>query len=72
MFSLFNDYHAHQQKPSALIYGKDSEWLKSMGLHAAEKQYKRQCFPMEGTHMFPLEYPIECAQKIHEVIQLCL
>jgi pimeloyl-ACP methyl ester carboxylesterase len=70
VFSLFKNYASKQKVPSALIYGKQSEWLKSMGLSAAEKQYKHQCFGMEGTHMFPLEHPIECADKIHEVIQL--
>ncbi len=69
LFSLFYDSRALHNVPSALIYGKQSEWLKSMGIRAAKKQYQRLCFGIEGSHMFPLEYPIECADKIHEVIQ---
>ncbi len=73
LFSLFKDYSAIERIPSALIYGKQSDWLKSMGIRVAQKQYKHRCFGIEGTHMFPLEYPIECAEKIHEVAQqLCL
>lgn len=71
LFSLFRDNEFGKNVPSALIYGKQSEWLKSMGLQAAKKQYHRLCFGLEGSHMFPLEHPIECADKIHKVIQEC-
>lgn len=66
LFALFN-----QQKrdiPSVLIYGQQTQVLKPSDIRAARKLYHMRCLPMPGTHMFPMQYPLETANKIHEVI----
>lgn len=71
-FSLFrrtNKTRFYSHPPSALIYGRQSEILKALDIRAAKKHYQMRCFDMNGSHMFPLEYPLECAGKIHQIIK---
>lgn len=69
LFSVFRQNNPTCKVPSALIYGKQSEMLKALDIYSARKHYHMRCFEIKGTHMFPLEYPIECANMIHRIIQ---
>jgi pimeloyl-ACP methyl ester carboxylesterase len=66
-FSLF--FRENKAMPWVLIYGENSCFMKKNNIRAARKQYHMQCVEMKGSHMFPLEYPIESATKIKEVIR---
>jgi len=71
-FSVFQQRNSALKVPGALIYGKQSEILSSADIRSAEKLYHLRCFPIVGSHMFPLEHPIETADKIHQVIEILL
>lgn len=69
LLSVFQQKDPALRVPSALIYGRQSEILTSSDIRAAQKLYHMRCFDIQGTHMFPLAYPIECADKIHHIIE---
>lgn len=54
--------------PSILIYGTHSHLLKSSDMPAIQKYYHLHCISTPGSHMFPLEHPITCAEKIQQII----
>lgn len=69
LLSVFQQKNPALRVPSALIYGRQSEILTKSDIRAAQKLYHMKCFDIQGTHMFPLEYPVECADKIHHIIE---
>lgn len=68
-FHLFEHKKNRLKIPTIMIYGEQSEMLSAMDIRAAQKLYHMQCYSTPGSHMFPLEYPIECAKKIHGIIK---
>lgn len=68
-FSVFKQKNPALKVPAALIYGRQSEILKKSDIRAVQKLYQMKCFEIQGTHMFPLEHPLECADKIHHIIE---
>lgn len=69
-FSVFQSLQPEKRVPGALIYGEKSHLLKPADIRAVRKYYHLDCFSTPGTHMFPVEHPLACADRIDAVIQL--
>lgn len=54
--------------PTALIYGRESHLIDSPTLRYMKKQYGVINYPIEGTHMFPMEHPEEAAALVIKAI----
>ncbi len=65
-FALFNQKN---KVPWALVYGEQSEYMNTKNITAARNLYHMHCEGIKGSHMFPLEYPIESANRIQKVIE---
>ncbi len=54
--------------PSALLYGRDSNVIHAADRRYMKRRYGISSFSIEGTHMFPFEYPEATAELILKVI----
>ena len=59
----------HMNTPIALIYGKQSNVVRGPLLHHARHALGAYVKSIEGSHLFPLEYPEACAKHIHNSIE---
>lgn len=57
---------------AALLYGRKSNIIDRLDLHYMKKKYGINRFAMDGTHMFPMEYPQKTAEKIIDVVRILL
>lgn len=55
--------------PSTLIYGDETTVLRLKYAKRLEKIHGMHLTPCKGTHLFPMEYPLEAAKTIQQVIQ---
>lgn len=55
--------------PVAYIGGQDSAEMKAVGMDLTERVTQGRVHLMPGTHLFPMEYPLETAAKIDEVVR---
>lgn len=62
-------YHKKLSVPTACIYGEKSRVVSTMDIKNMVKNYSIHCYSMKGGHMFPMEYPVETADKIRQVIK---
>ncbi len=62
-------YEKKLQVPTALIYGRKSSVLDRFDLKNMQQQYDIMCYEMNGTHMFPMEYPEKTAELILNIIK---
>lgn len=66
--NLHLDRH-HMRTPMALIYGKQSNVVRPSLLHHARHGLGAYVKSIAGSHLFPLEFPEECAKQIHNSIE---
>jgi pimeloyl-ACP methyl ester carboxylesterase len=63
----FADYDTPLTVPAGFIGGTDSEEVRTVGLSMMKRRYGFRFKRIEGTHLFPLEYPAEAAAAIGEM-----
>lgn len=56
------------QCPVAFIGGQDSAEMKQVGMDLTQRITQGRVHLVPGTHLFPMEYPLETAAKIDEVL----
>lgn len=54
--------------PTAIIYGKKSNIVRPYDLKYMKKYYNIRGYPIDGGHMFPMEYPAKAAALVLKVI----
>jgi pimeloyl-ACP methyl ester carboxylesterase len=67
-----HNLHRGQQRlavPSAMIFGGQSNVVRGFQRRHMEKKVGMMLERMVGGHLFPLEYPEQTADKIHQIIQ---
>lgn len=57
------------QCPVAYIGGQDSAEMKQVGMDLTQRVTQGRVHLVPGTHLFPMEYPLETAAKIDEVVR---
>lgn len=65
-------YQGQLITPTTLIYGKQSKIIDQHAVHYMKTKFGIRVIATEGTHMFPLEYPVETARLIEQAIQRIL
>ncbi|WP_426417536.1 alpha/beta hydrolase [Aestuariirhabdus sp. LZHN29] len=60
------------ETPTALLYGDRSDVVKGQRVRRGERHGALLQKRVNGTHMFPLEHPLETAHHIHTVLQSLL
>jgi pimeloyl-ACP methyl ester carboxylesterase len=63
-----SQYEGRLQVPAALIYGKQSTVINRFDLHHMKKHYGIVNYAMDGSHMFPMEHPLNAANLVLQVI----
>ena len=54
--------------PTQIVYGQDSDASFTWILKPFAKRFKTQLMKIKGEHMFPLQEPVETANKINELL----
>lgn len=54
--------------PTALLYGNKSDVVGSSDVRYMKKYFHAQCIEIQGSHLFPMENPIQVAQEIMHTI----
>ena len=54
--------------PTTLIYGSQSRVVDRLDLRYMKKKYQVENIEIQGTHMFPMEYPQETANLIMRIL----
>ena len=65
---ILNEFEGRLHIPAALIYGNKSNVVDRLDLRYMKKYYGIRNFEINGTHMFPMEYPQETANLIMDVV----
>lgn len=63
-----HEYEGKLTRPAALIHGKQSTVITRSELHHMKKRYGIVCYETNGSHMFPMEYPIEAASMVFNAL----
>ncbi|MCL6414525.1 alpha/beta hydrolase [Aestuariirhabdus sp. Z084] len=58
--------------PTALLYGEHSDVVKAQRVRRGQRNRNLLQRRVQGTHMFPLEHPLESAHHIHTVLERLL
>lgn len=58
----------HSAVPAALIYGKNSKVVSAADMRYMTSHYPICCYPMEGSHMLPMEHPHALGELIFKAI----
>ena len=67
-----HNLHRNRQQlsvPGAMIYGRQSNVVRTMQKRHMKRALGMALDWMQGGHLFPLEYPEQAADKIHQVLQ---
>lgn len=65
---ILSRYRKKITVPTAMLYGLNSNVVSIGDVNGMRKHYAIECYPMKGGHMFPLEYPLDTAKKIKEIV----
>jgi pimeloyl-ACP methyl ester carboxylesterase len=57
------------QCPMAFVRGTESEEVRRVGLRATERLAQGRIAAIEGSHLFPLERPVETAASVLKLIE---
>ena len=65
---ILDQYEGCLQVPTTLIYGSQSRVVDRLDLRYMKKKYQVENIEIQGTHMFPMEYPQETANLIMRIL----
>lgn len=65
---ILNQYEGLLQIPTTLIYGSKTNVVAKTDLHYMKKKYGINHYEIDGTHMFPMEYPEITANLIIDIL----
>jgi pimeloyl-ACP methyl ester carboxylesterase len=68
----FADYKVPLRVPAGFVGGRDSEEVRRVGLSMMKRRYHFRFKRIEGTHLFPFEYPETAADAIGEMVDRVL
>lgn len=61
-------FSGHLRVPATVIYSKAGSIMHPIDLLYLKRKLKLKCRPIQGTHMFPFEYPELTAEMIRETL----
>ncbi len=64
-----NRLRGKQQVPTTLIYGQQSKVVSRFDRYYMQYGYQVRCIPINGSHMFPMEFPDLVATQVATIIQ---
>lgn len=64
----YSQFNYLLKTPCYAIFGKETDILNPMDIHYMRKYYNIHSIEVEGSHLFPFEFPEKTAEKISDVI----
>ncbi|MBA2652477.1 MAG: alpha/beta hydrolase [Tatlockia sp.] len=68
----FSDYEGRLTLAAALIYGDKSNVVDVLDRRNMRKNYRIPSYKIKGSHMFPMERPIEVSEQVFKVLDAIL
>jgi pimeloyl-ACP methyl ester carboxylesterase len=66
---MLHEYEGQLKIPAALIYGSRSNVIDWLDLSYMKRHYCVKTYPVKGSHMFPMENPLEAANLIVQAVE---
>lgn len=65
---ILHEYEGQLKVPTGLIYGSRSNVIDWLDLSYMKKHYHIKMYPVRGSHMFPMEHPVDAAKLILKAV----